>query len=93
MSKRKSSYYRPKKKEREYLRSMMRKRPGMFRAEIEKQGGTPRQRQRRKYLKRLLASHHPEKLREWHGGREPDPVTSRPMTDEERARYFPEGKW
>jgi hypothetical protein len=90
----KHKHYAPKKKEREYLRSQIKKRPEQFRAEIERTGGTPRQQARRKYLRRLMWNHRRDVMVQWYGPTGKDaPVRTRPMTDEERARYFPDGMW
>jgi hypothetical protein len=85
-------YYRPSTREREWLRSQVLMHPEQFRAEIDATGGTKCQRAKRKYLKRLMANVRPNVMRQWYGSVDgPAPVTQRPMTDEERARYFPEG--
>jgi hypothetical protein len=82
----------PSMRTREYLRAQVLTRPEQFRAEIDQTGGTPKQVVRRKYLKRLIANLRPNVMRQWYGSVDgPAPVTQRPMTDEERARYFPEG--
>jgi hypothetical protein len=86
--------YLPSTRTRQYLRGQVLLRPEQFRAEIEATDGTPKQQARRKYLKRLIANLRPNVMRQWYGSvNGPAPVTQRPMTDEERARYFPEGKW
>jgi len=62
-------------------------RPQQFQAEIEATDGTPKQVARRKYLKRLIANLRPNVMRQYGSVDGPAPVTQRPMTDEERARY------
>jgi hypothetical protein len=82
------------KAQREYLISAVRARPERFRSEVARHGGTPRQKERRKFIRRCLRRFHPGLLETWFGpAGQTAPVTTRPMTDEERARYFPEGKW
>lgn len=86
--------YLPSTRTREYLRAQMMKRPEQFRAEIDRTGGTPKQEARRRYLKRLLLSLRPDVMRAWYGTPDgPAPVTTRRMTDEERARWLPDGQW
>jgi hypothetical protein len=84
--------YLPSMRTREFLRARMRKRPEQVRKEIECAATTEKRLARQRYLRRLLASQRPDKLREWYGPRQSGAaVTTRQMTDEERARYFPVG--
>jgi hypothetical protein len=75
---------------RDYLTAAVRTRPNRFRTEVALQGGTPRQNERRQFIRQCLRRSHPGLLESWFGpaGRAA-PVTARQMTDEERARYFP----
>jgi hypothetical protein len=73
--------------------------PEELRFEIDATGGAERQQAKRKYLKRLVANLRPDVMRQWYDGRHDDgdvataPGLMRKMTDEERARWFPEGWW
>jgi hypothetical protein len=65
-----------------YLKGVVRAKPDRFRAELDKEGGTPRQRERRKLIHKIMLQAHPDKLRAWYGPTmQPSPVKASYLSD------------